>query len=207
MSRPRVFSGAHFVPKQKCSTCNRLSQCQANQFSATLDDILFDCKGFYYVFSRIEKFDRYPFFSGEDMKMHLDEVKQYEEKHKGVPCLLMAQAANGALAVELALKYFHFKENHSFSCIHNIKVLFNDLPEPHKSALTSKIHVELCQNTDSLEKSLERISGIFEHARYSFSHNEGFGFTSFFTGFVHIVCDYALSFAHSEGDVLTEEKT
>lgn len=85
MSRPRKFTGVSFRPKPQCSACERLTQCQENQFYATLDSILFDCKGYYYVFRKIEEFDSYPFFDGGDMEAHLQEVSSYEYKHKDVP--------------------------------------------------------------------------------------------------------------------------
>lgn len=160
-----------------------------------------------------KEFDSYPFFHGGDMEAHLQEVRNYEDKHRDVPCLLMAQAANGALAAELALKYLHFKEKREFFCIHDLHDLFYQLPEQHKSFLSSKICSELGQNAHTLEASLHRISTLFEHARYSFSKNETFGFSNFFTGFVHIVCDYALSFVCQENDanednssVITEDE-
>lgn len=198
MSRPRRFTGVSFRPMPRCSSCGRLAQCQENQFFVTLDSILFDCKGFYHVFKKIEEFDSYPSLNEENMETHIEEAKRFEERHRNVPCLLMAEGANGALAVELALKYLIFRENRSFDCIHELHDLFYQLPEPHKTVLTNRIYTQLCQNAGSLDKNLQQISGIFEHARYSFSKDTGFGFTNFFTGFVHIVCDYALSFSCTE---------
>ena len=206
MSRPRRFTGTSFRPMPQCSSCERLTQCQENQFFVTLDNILFDCKGFYHVFKRIEEFDNPPLFDGGDIEAHIEEANLYEERHRNVPCLLMAEAANGALAAELALKYLIFRENQSFDCIHNLKELFYQLPEPHKTVLTDRIYTELCQAAWSLDKNLQQISDIFAHARYSFSRNIGFGFTNFFTGFVHIVCDYALSFSCENSDPADTEE-
>ena len=194
------FTGTSFRPMPQCSSCERLAQCRENQFFVTMDNILFDCKGFYHVFKKIEEFNSYPFFDGGDMETYIQEVNLYEERHQSVPCLLMAEAANGALAAELALKYLIFRENHSFDCIHDLKELFYRLPEPHMTVLTNKIYTELCQAAWSLDKNLQQISDIFEHARYSFSRNANFGFTNFFTGFVHIICDYTLSLSCNNDD-------
>ena len=117
----------------------------------------------------------------------------YEEKHKDIPFLTPPLVTNGALAVELALKFLIFKENGAFECIHNLKTLYEQLPEPHKTTLTNQIFTKAHQNSQTLDMNLSNISNLFEDYRYFFS-KVSVGFSGFFNDFIHIICNYALSF-------------
>ena len=144
------------------------------------------------IFLNKEDIEKRPIFNG-DIDKYVKAVEHYEENHKGIPFLTPPLVANGALAVELALKFLIFKENGAFECIHNLKTLYEQLPEPHKTTLTKQIFTEAHQNSQILDMILSNISNLFEGFRYFFSKTF-VGFPGFFNDFIHIVCNYALSF-------------
>lgn len=81
-------------------------------------------------------------------------MAEYEERHKGVPLLTPPLVANGTLAAELALKYLVFKEKGEYECSHQLQFLFNQLTEPHKTALIERICKEAHQNETTLTENL-----------------------------------------------------
>ena len=74
-----------------------------------------------------------------------------------------------------------------------LKKLYEQLPEPHKTRLTNRIFAEAHQNSQTLDMNLSNISNLFEDYRYFFS-KASVGFSGFFNDFIHIICNYALSF-------------
>ena len=126
------------------------------------------------------------------MEKHNQDMAEYEERHKGVPLLTPPLVANGTLAAELALKYLVFKGKGEYECSHQLQFLFNQLTEPHKTALIERICKKAHQNETTLTESLNNISNLFEDFRYFYEHS-ALGYSNFWNDFVHIVCDYALS--------------
>lgn len=187
----RTFTGIPFTPKAKCRNCKHLEQCRNRDNSYTAKNILIDCEEFYYIFKKLEEFERLPAFDG-NVEKHAEEMLAYEEKHEGVPFLTSPLIVNGALAAELALKSLIFMENAEFECIHNLQRLFEQLPDRHKIPLSEMIYRQAHQDEETLNSNLHRISNLFEVFRYSFE-KEAVGYTNFFNEFVHIVCDYAIS--------------
>lgn len=192
MSKRRVFTGIPFQPMQKCLKCEHISQCQSNDNTFTESEILIDCEAFYYVFKYLENIEKRPILDG-DIDEFTKAVQSYEEKHKAFPFLTPPLVANGTLAVELALKFLIFKGAGAFDCTHNLKELYGQLPEPHKSTLTNLICTQAHQNSQTLDSCLTNIANLFEEFRYFFEKHT-LGFTGFLMEFIHIVCDYALSF-------------
>ena len=116
----------------------------------------------------------------------------YEKEHEGIPYLEPQLVVNGTIAAELALKAITFKEKREFEYGHNLRQLFYQLPEPHKSILTEKICKEARQNEETLLINLNNIADLFEDYRYYFEHS-AIGYSNFLNDFIHIVCDYAIS--------------
>lgn len=191
MSKQRKFTGVPFCPVQECIKCKRLKHCQIQHNTITENAILIDCEAFYYVFKQIENIEKMPALHGDINEYH-KAMERYEENHENIPLLTPPLVTNGALAVELALKFLLFKENGAFECIHNLKLLYEQLPEPHKTILTNQIFTEAHQNSTSLNINLLNISNLFIDYRYFFS-KDTVGFSNFFYDFIHIICDYVLS--------------
>lgn len=187
----RKFTGVPFTPKEKCYNCEHLEQCRNGNRSFTAKEIVIDCEGFYYIFKRLEEFEKYPILDG-NIEKFTEEILAYDGKHKGTPFLTTPLIVNGALAVELALKSLIFKENGEFECTHNLQRLFEQLPVCHKNPLSELIYKQAHQNKETLNFNLHNISNLFEDFRYPFG-KESVGYTNFFSEFVHIVCDYAMS--------------
>lgn len=181
IKKKKVFTGVHFTPKAKCVNCKRFEECCAKDNVLTTELILLDCESFYYVFKCLEEVEKRPVLDGN-----------LKKQHEGIPYLTQPCIVNGALAVELALKFLTFKENESFECIHNLQKLFEKLPDCHKKILIERICREAHQDEVTLTIKLSDIANLFEDFRYSFG-KESLGFSNFFFEFVHIVCDYALS--------------
>lgn len=175
----------------KCKTCEKKDNCNIINKNLTFKIILMGCEGFYYIFKELEKFIHFPTLTG-DTEKDKQEILEYEKKHENIPNLNSQMVVNGTLAAELALKSLIFKEKKEFECIHNLKKLFYQLPEPHKSILTDKIYQEAHQNADTMAFSLSNISNLFEKHRYAFEYSS-VGYTNFLNVFIHIVCDYAIS--------------
>lgn len=175
----------------KCKTCENKDNCNKINKDLTFKMILIDCEGFYYIFKELESFIHFPTLTG-DIEKYEQEILEYEKKHENIPFLKPQMVVNGTLAVELALKSLIFKENEEFECIHNLKKLFDQLPEPHKSILTDKIYQEAHQNAETMAINLSNISNLFEKYRYVFEQ-VNIGYSNFLNDFIHIVCDYAIS--------------
>ena len=144
----------------------------------------------FYLFKQLEEFEKLPTLSDNEEK-NLETIDEYINRHEGIPSLMSPFVVNGALAVELALKFLIFKEKGSYECIHNLQRLFDQLPDCHKNALTEIICKQAHQNDETLKFNLTNISNLFEDFRYSFG-KEHVGYTNFFNEFVHIVCEYAI---------------
>lgn len=205
MSKRRMFVGIPFQPMQRCPKCEHLNQCQSNDTSYTAHKILIDCEAFYYVFKYLEDIEKRPIFEGNIDKF-TKAVQRYEERHIDIPFLIPPLVANGTLAVELALKFLIFKENGAFNCTHNLKELYGQLPEPHKSTLTNLICIQAHQNFQTLDFNLTNIANLFENFRYFFEKRT-LGFTSFLKEFICIICDYALSFKSECRDIWEDKET
>ena len=192
MGRTRKFCGKTTTLWRKCENCEKRESCMKVDKDFIAKKILIDCEGFYYVFKKLEIFEAYPILDG-DVEKHNQDMAEYEERHKGVPFLTPPLVANGTLAAELALKYLVFKEKGEYECSHQLQFLFNQLTEPHKTALIERICKEAHQNETTLTENLNNISNLFEDFRYFYEHS-ALGYSNFWNDFVHIVCDYALSF-------------
>lgn len=195
----RKFTGVPFTIQEKCLDCKQLEQCKRNDQSLTAKGIVLDCEGFYYVFKKLEQFEQRPRFDG-DLEKYEDAITAYAERIMSVPSLSPALVVNGALAVELALKFLIFKENGEFDCIHNLQKLFEQLPTCHKSTLSEIIYQQAHQNEETLRINLPNIANLFEDYRYFFG-KEHVGYSNFFNDFVHIVCDYAISLKPEDDDL------
>ena len=180
-----------FQNSEKCSDCKK---------NSTESSILYDCENFYYAFKLIENYHKTPTFTG-DIEQYRKEMTEYEKNAEDTPILMQPLVVNGALALELALKYLIYKENGEFDCTHNPQNLYNSLPDSHKIVLTEKIFKELHQNGETMQFNLNNIANLFEHGRYSFDYNL-LGYSNFFTEIVHVVCDYALSFKSKDFDAI-----
>ena len=191
MAPRRKFTGSNFVTRVKCQDCANREKCQKGEATGDLKCIILDCEGFYYLFKKLETFIMYPKFDGDLEKHRLDMIA-YEKEHEGIPYLEPQLVVNGTLAAELALKAITFKEKREFEYGHNLRQLFYQLPEPHKSILTEKICKEARQNEETLLINLNNIADLFEDYRYYFEHSV-IGYSNFLNDFIHIVCDYAIS--------------
>lgn len=190
MFSKRKFTGVPFVPKLKCKECENLEQCSIGDNSLTIKAMILECESFYYLFKKLEEFEKHPILVG-NMKKDKEAVDDYMKRHENIPSLLSPLVVNGALAVELALKFLIFEKTESCECTHNLKCLFEQLPGCHKIALKDKIYKQAHQNEETLNSNLSSISNLFVDFRYSFE-NSHIGFSNFFNDFVHIVCDYAI---------------
>ena len=191
MSKKRVFSGTITANKQKCENCDNKDKCTHNDQIITAFSILLDCEGFYYVFRKLEKLDEKPKLCSDVEKLK-KEMEEYEKAHENIPFLSPPLVTNGALALELAMKFLIFKENKEFECGHNLEVLFSQIPDVHSKLLKEKIYKEAHQNEETFNANIKNIANLFMDYRYFFEH-ESVGYSNFFTDLVHIVCDYALS--------------
>ena len=193
MGKRKQFTGVPFQPMKKCLECSRLNECQNSDSSSfTAKEILIDCEAFYFAFKCLEEIEKRPVLNG-NLGEYTETVRGYNEMHKSLPNLTPPFVANGTLAAELALKFLIFKETAAFDCIHNLKKLYEQLPEQHKTVLTDRICSQSHQNIQSLDFQLTNIANHFEDFRYFFGKS-ALGFSGFLMDFIHIVCDYALSF-------------
>lgn len=190
VAKKHKFDGVPFTPKTKCIGCEHLEDCRNCDQSTTLKCILLECESFYYVFKKLEEFEKRPFNDGNTAQ-YSDSLLAYEKEHESVPMLTYPLVVNGAFAAELALKFLIFQENLKFDCIHSLYQLFYQLPSKHKVPLTEIIYKQARQNAKTLEVNLSNIANLFEDFRYAFG-KEQLGFTNFFNDFIHIVCDYAI---------------
>ena len=192
MSAKRKYKGTTPIKLwDKCKTCENKDKCNIIDKDWTFKTIIRECEGFYYLFKELEQFMRYPTFTGDNEKDE-QEIFEYEKKHKNIPDLSSQMVVNGTLAAELALKALIFKENEEFECIHNLKKLFDQLPELHKSILTDKIYQEAHQDAQTMEFNMSDISNLFEKYRYAYEYSI-ISHSNFLNDFIHIVCDYAIS--------------
>ncbi len=190
MSSKRKFTGVPFTPMSKCAACEHLEQCRNSDNSLTVKMMVLECESFYYLFKRLEEFEKFPTFC-ESMEKNQESIDDYAKQHEGIPSLKSPLVVNGALAAELALKFLIFKEMGSYECIHNLRRLFEQLPDCHKNVLTEIIYKQAHQNEETLKFNLTNISNLFEDFRYSFG-KEQLGYSGFFNEFVDIVCEYAI---------------
>ena len=168
----------------KATTCELLKMLHEKPFDAS--GVILDCKAFYTVFKELEERCKIPFDDPEKMK------KYHEETDAGTrPFLTPAMVTNGMLAVELAIKALTLKETGTFDCTHDIDLLFNALPDKHKTELSTMIKQQLHQTDDSLKFYLKTIKNYFVEWHYFFE-KEHVGFTNFLTEFIYLVCDYAI---------------
>lgn len=189
MSSKRKFIGIPFVMEPQCDACEYLKKCKEGNNSLTVKMIILECESFYYLFKKLEKFEKPSFLVHSENK---ETINDYMKRHEGIPSLTLPFVVNGAFAAELALKFLIFKEKGSFVCTHNLLCLFEQLPDCHKSALIEMICEQAHQNKETLKLNLANISDLFEDFRYAFE-KEHLGYTNFFNEFVHIVCEYAIS--------------
>jgi len=193
--RRAKFTGIPFTPMEKCKHCERFAECSTMENDKMVETkcILIGCAGFYYVFRQLKVLHKRPLYNGDPEK-HRAELLAYEKEHEGVPDLMSPLVVNGAFAAELALKFLIFKEDGEFDCIHNLRTLFEHLPDCHKVSLTEALYQQAHQNAEKLGFNLKNISNLFVDFRYAFSKDR-IGYTNFFSEFVHILCDYVLALA------------
>lgn len=206
MGKRKQFTGVPFQLTKKCLECSYSHECQnADTSSFTAKLILLDCEAFYFTFKYLEEIEMRPVFNG-NLDEYAEAARQYNETHRLLPDLTPPFVTNGTLATELALKFLIFKENGAFDCIHNLKKLYEKLPEPHKTVLTDRICCQAHQNLQTLDFQLTNIANLFEDFRYCFGKST-LGFSGFLIDFIHIVCNYALSFkSEYEDEYETEEE-
>ena len=97
--------------------------------------MVLEWESFYYFFKQLEECEKLPTLS-ENKDKNIEAIDDYIKRREGIPTLTSPLVVNGALAVELALKFLIFKEMGSYECIHNLKCLFEQMPGCHKNALT-----------------------------------------------------------------------
>ena len=56
----RKFTGVPFTPTPKCAACEQFEQCRNRDNILTSRQMVVVCEGFYYLFKRLEKFDKLP---------------------------------------------------------------------------------------------------------------------------------------------------
>lgn len=190
MSKKQVFSSHTIGDKEKCKNCNNKPQCIDTNNMVTTYGILIDCEGFYYVFFELEKIEQPPRLDA-DIEKNKQEIDEYEKAHENLPCLTPPLVTNGALALELAMMFLIFSENKEFEYGHDLAILYSQIPEVHSEKLKT-IYKELSQDENTFDRSIKQISNVFQDYRYFFEH-EAIGYSNFFNGLVHIVCDYAIS--------------
>lgn len=161
MSSKRVFTGVPFTPKPKCAVCEHLEQCRNSDNSLTIKRMALEWESFYYFFKQLEECEKLPTLS-ENKDKNIEAIDDYIKRREGIPTLTSPLVVNGALAVELALKFLIFKEMGSYECIHNLKCLFEQMPGCHKNALTEIICEQAHQNDETLKFNLTNISRLFE---------------------------------------------
>ena len=161
MSSKRVFTGVPFTPKPKCAVCEHLEQCRNSDNSLTIKRMVLEWESFYYFFKQLEECEKLPTLS-ENKDKNIEAIDDYIKRREGIPTLTSPLVVNGALAVELALKFLIFKEMGSYECIHNLKCLFEQMPGCHKNALTEIICEQAHQDDETLKFNLTNISRLFE---------------------------------------------
>lgn len=161
MSSKRVFTGVPFTPKPKCAVCEHLEQCRNSDNSLTIKRMALEWESFYYFFKQLEECEKLPTLS-ENKDKNIETIDDYIKRREGIPTLTSPLVVNGALAVELALKFLIFKEMGSYECIHNLKCLFEQMPGCHKNALTEIICEQAHQDDETLKFNLTNISRLFE---------------------------------------------
>ncbi len=177
------------IPR-KCYDCDKATNCiflqKIEEKPYDVSGIILDCKAFYTVFCELERRICGSFEYPDDMSEY-HEQKDLENR----PYLTPAMITNGVLAVELALKALIFKDNGEFDCVHDIKRLFNSLPQLDKDTLSRILKEKTHQNDETLQTNLEIIKDFFEKWRYFFQE-ESLGYSGFLPEFIHIVCEYAI---------------
>lgn len=161
MSSKRVFTGVPFTPKPKCAVWEHLEQCRNSDNSLTIKRMVLEWESFYYFFKQLEECEKLPTLS-ENKDKNIEAIDDYIKRREGIPTLTSPLVVNGALAVELALKFLIFKEMGSYECIHNLKCLFEQIPGCHKNALTEIICEQAHQDDETLKFNLTNISRLFE---------------------------------------------
>lgn len=153
MSSKRKFTGVPFTPTPKCTVCEQFEQCRNRNNLLTSRQMVVVCEGFYYIFNQLEEFEKIPVL-GESIEKNQEVIDDYKKRHEGIPSLMSPLVVNGALAVELALKFLIFKEQGVYECIHNLQRLFGQLPDCYKDVLTEMIYKEAHQNEETLKVNL-----------------------------------------------------
>lgn len=162
MSSKRVFTGVPFTPKPKCAVCEHLEQCRNSDNSLTIKRMALEWESFYYFFKQLEECEKLPTLS-ENKDKNIEAIDDYIKRREGIPTLTSPLVVNGALAVELALKFLIFKEMGSYECIHNLKCLFEQMPGCHKNALTEIICEQAHQDDETLKFNLRNCQKITFH--------------------------------------------
>lgn len=176
------------TPDIECSECQWSNSCQ----EATIQAILSDCKSFYYVYCWLDQESKMPVNNGNQEQFD-EKIDRYIKKLAAQPNLMIPKCTNGAFAVELAMKFLYAREHKSYDNIHNLKDLFQHLPEIHKDELLDRIKIQAHQTEETIEAQLPFFSDAFVRSRYFFEHGS-FGLSGLFDPFVKIVCEYALEF-------------
>lgn len=181
----------------ECESCKTKDKCNDpySRKNITKQGILIACKSFYYVYSRLEETFRLPIYQG-DTERYDSEYDSYVQRTMELPCLDFPKIANGALAVELAMKFLTFCGKDSFIKTHNLEQLFNDIPDIYKTEIMKRIKEQTSQNDETFTKNLHTFANAFDQFRYFFGH-EAVGSNHIFDQFVKIVCEYVLEFEES----------
>ena len=151
--------------------------------------VLAGCRAFYSVYCQLELENAVPSIEdAEGLNAYFDKIEQDGYVNTTIP-----EIVNGAFAVELALKFFICKYTVQIYKTHNLEILYNKLPDEPKKIISETIYEKAYQNEETLNLNLCQFANCFDDWRYFFE-KRSVGCNNIFKSFVHIVCDYALSF-------------
>lgn len=118
--------------------------------------------------------------------------------YKECQLLFMPCIVNGALVAELALKYISYLIKNTFILTHDLKMLFDDLPQKQKEQLELELGKFERIKGRSLYDGIDLLRSNFEKFRYEFEFKESYEVDIFFKAFVCTICNYALSLKEVE---------
>jgi len=145
--------------------------------------ILQECHAFYAVFVQLEE-------QIKGLSPHNNKLNGKLPTLLSVPCMV-----NGAFACELALKYLLTSSNIPFDMArgHNLKYLFQLLPQGQNDTLTQLIKKRGCLDDCTFQEGLNSIADTFNKQRYQFSnYKQGLSSHALFGPFVHVLCEFVL---------------
>ena len=171
----------------RCASYDETSElckdCPCDNFDASLSILYREIDAFYYVFNSLDKM---PKFNG---------ITDYKPTERLPLLLSVPYITNGAFACELALKYILIDSKVTFQTGkgHNLKYLFELLPNEDKNEITNHIVVNNGVSPEEVYDELSIIANSFVDRRYMFTTiTESYQQSKLFAPFVHTVCKYVL---------------